>query len=112
MRTFSPTLVWTAVSIALKLARVVRSVQHVKGSLSITSGGVKNVSLGTTLTDSARAVMWQNMFGGSKFNAASSGSFAVDEGWYVSSTTQASISVTYTGGSDSLYYNFWVVEFY
>lgn len=103
---------------------VIRSIQRVSGSLAVSSTGVKNITLGTTLTDVNKALVVQGMFGtnsesgpntpsGRGLNGGPiSGDFAVPNGWYVGSTTQASINVSSYTSANTLHYNFYVVEFY
>ena len=55
--------VWTQVPLASKKASIIRSIQQIKGSQLLSNGQSNtniNVTLGTTLTDTSKAIILQN----------------------------------------------------
>lgn len=94
----------------------IRSIQNVNGSLNVlnNTNATRTVTLGTTLTNTAKAVIIQGVFGGNKNGMLSTNKISLNNGWYISSTTQVSIVQTnnQNNGDETVYYNMYVVEYY
>jgi hypothetical protein len=126
MRLFNPFAVWSQVPLANRTSRVVRSIQNVSGSVAVSESSSDTeytVSLGTTLTDTSKAIIVQNMYGGAYttyndyngyIRGGGSSTATVRGGWSIKNTTTLSITAKNgsSGQSGTIFYNMFIVEFY